>query len=145
MKVKHTRWRIHRKKLVANINISTLHAIFLFFEYVLELKTPPRKKIKKKANFLFMLQAFIDFFHSFFMCTFCTFMHIILNEMSQEKYLPFAHKFFPSLFFFSANSGCCKYCTTLFLAPQRISWFRLFNLCAWAWLYVSLFSNECRL
>lgn len=52
---------------------------------------PEKKEKKKNVNFLFMLQAFIDFFHHVYI-----FMHIILNEMSQEKYLPFAHKFFPS-------------------------------------------------
>jgi hypothetical protein len=101
---------------------------------------------KKKANFLFMLQAFIDFFHSFFMCVhFCTFMHIILNEMSQEKYLPFAHKFFPS---FSVQIPDVVNIARLSLTLKRISLVQAFSIYPKHGYMVGLcsqFSNECRL
>lgn len=95
MKVKHN----GEEKLVANINTSTLHAIFfssMCWNWERSRSCHPEKK--EEGKFPFHVAGFYRFFfHSIFICVhFCTFMHIILNEMSQEKYLPFAHKFFPS-------------------------------------------------
>lgn len=91
---------------------------------------------KDEGKFPFRVAGFYRFFHSFFMCTFCTFMHIILNEMSQEKYLPFAHKFFPS---FSVQIPDVVNIARLSLAPQKNLSAQASNLSAihdFMWVYV---------